>query len=154
MGIAKTSLSFQKSPKHLDNCRNGPHPPNPVILGYKSLLDLFSFKAFVVLGDYPPYFSDFLKIVDANKRVYICVHICVHRLKMTKTISLSDEAYDILKRMKTGKESFSDTIKKLAGRGKLSEVLDLYPEITDKEYEKSAKELRKKIDARLKDMGL
>lgn len=76
------------------------------------------------------------------------------QIKMTKTISLSDEAYDILKRMKTGKESFSDTIKKLAGRGKLSEVLDIYPEIMDKEYEKSAKELRKKIDARLKDMGL
>jgi len=73
---------------------------------------------------------------------------------MTKTISLSDEAYDILKKMKTGKESFSDTIKKLAGRGKLSEVLDIYPEITDKEYEKSVKELRKKIDTRLKDMGL
>jgi len=73
---------------------------------------------------------------------------------MTKTISLSDEAYDILKRMKTGKESFSDTIKKLAGRGKLSEILDLYPEITDKEYEKSVKELRKKIDTKLKDMGL
>lgn len=76
------------------------------------------------------------------------------QIKMTKTISLSDEAYDILKRMKTGKESFSDTIKKLAGRGKLSEILDLYPEITDKEYEKSVKDLRKKIDARLKDMGL
>jgi len=76
------------------------------------------------------------------------------QIKMTKTISLSDEAYDILKRMKTGKESFSDTIKKLAGRGKLSEILDLYPEITDKEYEKSVKELRKKIDARLKDVGL
>jgi len=56
--------------------------------------------------------------------------------------------------MKTGKESFSDTIKKLAGRGKLSEVLDLYPEITDKEYEKSVKDLRKKIDARLRDMKL
>jgi len=76
------------------------------------------------------------------------------QIKMTKTISLSDEAYDILKRMKTGKESFSDTIKKLAGRGKLSEVLDLYPEITDKEYEKSVKDLRKKIDARLRDMKL
>lgn len=76
------------------------------------------------------------------------------QIKMTKTISLSDEAYDLLKKMKIGKESFSDTIKKLAGRGKLSEVLDLYPEITDKEYEKSVKDLRKKIDARLKDMGL
>lgn len=76
------------------------------------------------------------------------------QIKMTKTISLSDEAYDLLKKMKIGKESFSDTIKKLAGRGKLSEVLDLYPEITDKEYEKSVKDLRKKIDAKLKDMGL
>ncbi|MDI6640320.1 MAG: antitoxin VapB family protein [Methanocellales archaeon] len=69
---------------------------------------------------------------------------------MTKTISLSDEAYDLLKKMKLGKESFSDTIKKLAERGKLSEVLDLYPEIKDEEYEESVKELRKKIDARLK----
>ncbi|MBU2617768.1 MAG: hypothetical protein KKI07_03735 [Euryarchaeota archaeon] len=73
---------------------------------------------------------------------------------MTKTISLSDEAYDLLKKMKLGKESFSDTIKKLAGRGKLSEVLDLYPEIKGEEYEESVKELRKKIDARLKDISL
>ncbi|MDI6889248.1 MAG: antitoxin VapB family protein [Methanocellales archaeon] len=79
--------------------------------------------------------------------------MCAH-IRMTKTISLSDEAYDLLKKMKMGKESFSDTIKRLAVKGKLSEVLDLYPEITDKEYEKSVKELRKKIDAKLKDMGL
>ncbi len=76
------------------------------------------------------------------------------QIKMTKTISLSDEAYDLLKKRKMGKESFSDAIKRLAVKGKLSEVLDLYPEITDKEYEKSAKDLRKKIDARLKDVGL
>ncbi len=49
---------------------------------------------------------------------------------MTKTISLSDEAYRILQRHKLAGESFSDTVLRLAReRGKLSEVIGVYLEL-------------------------
>ncbi|MHA1363392.1 MAG: antitoxin VapB family protein [Candidatus Freyarchaeota archaeon] len=35
---------------------------------------------------------------------------------MTKTISLSDEAYKLLKSIKRNNESFSDVIKRLVGK--------------------------------------
>lgn len=70
---------------------------------------------------------------------------------MTKTISLSNKAYETLKEMKLHNESFSEVILKLAKtNGKLSDVLDLYPELVgDKEYEASIKKLRKRIDKRV-----
>jgi len=49
---------------------------------------------------------------------------------MTKTISLSDMAYRLLRRHKLAGESFSDTVIRLARQGgKLSEVLGLYPDV-------------------------
>ncbi|HYS99450.1 MAG TPA: antitoxin VapB family protein [Thermoplasmata archaeon] len=49
---------------------------------------------------------------------------------MTKTISLSDEAYRILQRHKLAGESFSDTVLRLAREwGKLSEVIAVYLEL-------------------------
>jgi predicted CopG family antitoxin len=75
-------------------------------------------------------------------------HIYAH---MTKTISLSDDAYELLKKIKRDGESFSDVIKRLVGKkGKLMEILDLYPELSNAEYEESIAELRKEIDKRLK----
>ena len=69
---------------------------------------------------------------------------------MTKNISLTNEAYDLLKNMKLEGESFSDTIKRLAKKGKLSEVLYLYPELQEaEEFEDAIRENRKAIDMRL-----
>jgi predicted CopG family antitoxin len=69
---------------------------------------------------------------------------------MSKTISLTNEAYDLLKSMKLKGESFSDTIKRLAKKGKLSEVLFLYPELQEaEEFEKAVRENRTVIDMRL-----
>lgn len=69
---------------------------------------------------------------------------------MTKTISLTDEAYNLLKSMKLKGESFSDTIKRLTKRGKISEILYLYPELQNvEEFEKAITENRKDIDMRL-----
>jgi predicted CopG family antitoxin len=67
---------------------------------------------------------------------------------MTKTISLTDDAYKILRSMKLKGESFSQTIKRLSKRrGTLSEILDLYPELAEAaEYEEAVEETRKKID--------
>ena len=43
---------------------------------------------------------------------------------MVKTISLSDEAYNLLKSIKRKNESFSDVIKRLVGcKGRLSDCL-------------------------------
>ena len=71
---------------------------------------------------------------------------------MTKTISLSDEAYKLLKSIKRNNESFSGLIKRLVGKkGKLVEVLDLYPELSDvQDYEEAVSSIRKEMDRRLK----
>ena len=52
---------------------------------------------------------------------------------MTKTISLSDEAYELLRRHKLAHESFSDAVTRLARlSGKLSDVIGLHPELRGK----------------------
>ncbi len=70
---------------------------------------------------------------------------------MTKTISLSNRAYEALKEMKLQNDSFSEVVLKLVEtNGKLGDILDLYPElIGDKEYEASIAKLRKDIDKRV-----
>ncbi len=69
---------------------------------------------------------------------------------MTKTISLTDEAYSSLKNMKLKGESFSDTIKRLTKKGNLTEIMDLYPELENvEEFEEAILENRKALDERL-----
>jgi len=69
---------------------------------------------------------------------------------MTKTISLSDEAYEVLRRHKLATESFSDVVVRLARHGgKLSEVIGLYPELRGKtELPRIVRENRRRLDAR------
>lgn len=70
---------------------------------------------------------------------------------MTKTISLSDEAYELLKSIKRNDESFSDVIKRLVGKkGKLTDILDLYPELINlQEFGKAVVKIRKETNGRL-----
>jgi predicted CopG family antitoxin len=70
---------------------------------------------------------------------------------MTKTISLSDEAYSLLRSVKRRDESFSDVIKRLIGnKGRLSEVLFIYPELKDvEEFEAAVEEVKEKIGKEL-----
>ncbi len=67
---------------------------------------------------------------------------------MTKTISLSEKAYNLLKRIKSKKESFSDVIIRIIGKkGGLSEILDLYPELKEEnELETVIDEFEKEFD--------
>ena len=67
---------------------------------------------------------------------------------MTKNISLSDEAYELLKSIKGKNESFSEVIKRIVGeKGNLSEIIDLYPELKEeKEYEENIKTIREELD--------
>ena len=70
---------------------------------------------------------------------------------MTKRVSLSDEAYEILRRHKLGTESYSDAVLRLARKGgRLSEVIGLHPELRGKTgFARSVRENRRRIDARL-----
>jgi len=70
---------------------------------------------------------------------------------MTKTISLSDEAYELLRRHKLASESFSDTVMRLARRGgKLSEVIGLYPELRGRTaLARLVREGRRRLDKRV-----
>lgn len=69
---------------------------------------------------------------------------------MTRTVTLTEEAYTLLKSMTLEGESFSDTIKRLAKKGKLTEILDLYPELEKvEEFEEAIKENRKALDDRM-----
>lgn len=69
---------------------------------------------------------------------------------MTKTISLSDQAYEVLRRHKLATESFPDVVLRLAGHhAKLSEVIGLYPELRGKtDLPRIVRENRRHIDAR------
>ena len=51
----------------------------------------------------------------------------------TKTLSIKDDVYRKLKRMKLEGESFSDTIGRLADRGSLSECSGLWGDLKDDE---------------------
>jgi predicted CopG family antitoxin len=70
---------------------------------------------------------------------------------MTKTISLSEDAYRLLKRHKRRGESFSDTVRRLAARrSTLGDLLDLYPELVgDAEFAERVRAARREMEARL-----
>lgn len=72
----------------------------------------------------------------------------------TKTISLSEDAYENLKSMKSGKESFSDVVRKLTNERSLLEIAGIWKDkelgkTIEKTREKSEKEIDK-IAERLK----
>ena len=60
----------------------------------------------------------------------------------TKTISVTDEAYEMLKSWKSGSESFSDVIRKIGKRHKLSSFAGILSEKEGAELEKSVKDNR------------
>jgi predicted CopG family antitoxin len=61
----------------------------------------------------------------------------------TKTISITDEAYEILKSWKTGKDSFSDVIIKLGNKGKLTSYAGILNEKEAKYMRETFNESRK-----------
>ena len=68
---------------------------------------------------------------------------------MTKTIRLSDEAYEVLRRHKLTTESFSDTVLRLARhRARLSEVIVPDSGLRGSGLERTVRENRRRLDAR------
>ena len=68
--------------------------------------------------------------------VYIHIHVA------TKTISITDEAYGILKSRKSTTDSFSEVIVKLAGKKKLSSFFGALSKESADALEKSVKDAR------------
>ena len=62
----------------------------------------------------------------------------------TKTISITEEAYDILNSKKEKTESFSEAIVKLSGKRKLSSFFGVLSERSGRELEEEIKKSRKK----------
>ena len=70
----------------------------------------------------------------------------------SKNISLTEDAYELLKSMKLGDESFSDTIRRLARRRRLSDCVGLWADMPEEEIEAikgSIEDLRRRADESL-----
>lgn len=81
--------------------------------------------------------------VISKMLLYICVYI--HRYMGTKTISIRDDVYTLLRNLKREEESFSDVIKKLVKKKK-SNLGDYFGGLKDSkvlsEIEKDSKKIR------------
>lgn len=53
----------------------------------------------------------------------------------SKTISVSEDAYELLKKMKLKGESFTETIKRLAKRRRLTDCAGLWSDVPEAEME-------------------
>ena len=62
----------------------------------------------------------------------------------TKTLTITEDAYESLKRLKTENESFSKTILRITGKRPLREFFGILSEESGKEFEKNIYETRKK----------
>lgn len=51
----------------------------------------------------------------------------------SKTISVSEDAYELLKKMKLNGESFTETIKRLAKRRRITDCAGLWSDVPDDE---------------------
>ena len=68
-------------------------------------------------------------------KLILPLYIWVHRAELTsKNISITEDVYKLLSRMKLKDESFSQTIRRLAKGRRLSECAGLWSEISEKEF--------------------
>ena len=79
--------------------------------------------------------------------------MCTHtQIMATKTISIMDDVYERIKTMKTSKESFSDTLRRLTNKGSILEFAGAWKDITEEEAKKiEGKILRLRKGTRLKE---
>lgn len=73
----------------------------------------------------------------------------------TKTISLADDAYEALLALKRPDESFSDTVRRLARRGSLTELAGIVPPARGERLARQIDENReRRMKARREELGL
>lgn len=98
----------------------------------------------------------------AQKTIYLCAHIMyTESMAETKTIALDKEAYNLLRMQKGADESFSDVVKRIAGRRrKLSDFAGVWKAMSREELRRiedaieRGRELdRERAAALLKRMG-
>ncbi len=53
----------------------------------------------------------------------------------SKTVSVSEDAYELLKKMKLKGESFTETIRRLAKRRRLADCAGLWSDVSEEEME-------------------
>lgn len=73
-------------------------------------------------------------------QIYLYVHICI--CVTSKNISLTADVYKLLSEMKLKGESFSDTIRRLARRGNLSECAGLWADMPEEEFQRILEGIR------------
>lgn len=74
----------------------------------------------------------------------------------SKTISITEDVYDVLFQLRLEGESFSDTIRRLAKRDKLSECAGLWADLPEEEFEAirdGLLEARKGLDKSMRRAG-
>jgi predicted CopG family antitoxin len=75
----------------------------------------------------------------------------------SKTISVSEDAYELLMKMKLNGESFTETIRRLAKRRRLADCAGLWSDVSDKEigtYLENIDELRQRASKSLESKQL
>ncbi len=65
--------------------------------------------------------------------VYVCVFVCL--CVTSKNISISEDVYKMLIKLRLEGESFSDVIRRLVKRSRISECAGLWADMSDEEYE-------------------
>lgn len=68
----------------------------------------------------------------------------------TKTITITEEAYNLLKNMKEDKESFTDAIVKVAKKDSLSRLVGVLSHEEAEKMRKHIKDSRKRMNERVK----
>lgn len=79
-------------------------------------------------------------------KVYICV--CAHTQTMTKTVGLSDDAYERLVAVKAPGESFSEVVRRLTGAHLLLRLVGTMDDATAEIYRKALRAGRARRDRR------
>ena len=90
-----------------------------------------------------------------SHNIYVCVYICI--CVTSKTISVTEDVYELLSKMKLKGESFSDTIRRLSRRRSLADCAGLWSEVSEGEMDafwESVRELRKRTGESLRDQTL
>ena len=67
--------------------------------------------------------------------ISIYVYVDVDRSMTSKTISVSEDAYELLKKMKLKGESFTETIRRIAKRRRLTDCAGLWSDVPEEEME-------------------
>lgn len=94
-------------------------------------------------------------MIRCSGNIYLCVLIWVHMT--SKNISITEDVYNLLSKMKLKGESFSETIKRLSERRRLADCAGLWSDVPEEEMEafrESINDLRRRTGRSLRERDL